>query len=251
MSTEAPESTTEQAETQEQPTLVVPSPASKTAPSAPALTSDQLVSAVKSDPTLRSALVEALRPEWQKDTQSVKDKRIAGLMSDVEQWKAYLKAAGGDVDLAAREMRIDTILEGRDSPQVRGGTGETEEVAYMKARTELTLKNAGIPFDDPEYKLLAAQYEARVNPTQWVDVVEHFAETRQKKVSKQTSVTASAAVGGGGSAAPAGDLDALTEEREAIQSGKRGSLTDPKLREKRKELRKQLAELTPQRQDIR
>jgi len=245
MSTEALENEQKQAEAQaSQP--VVPSTVSATAPSAK-LDADSLASALKSDPTLRSALVEALRPEWQKDTQSVKDKRIAGLTDDVERLKVYIQKTGGDVDAAVREMRVDELLEGRPA---RGGA-ESEDVAYMTAKSALILKDAEISFEDPEYRLLVAQYEGRINPNQWVDVVQHFADSRQKKATRQTSVTASAAVGGGGSAAPAGDLDALTEELEAIQSGKRGSLTDPKLQAKRKELRKQLADLTPQRPDIR
>ena len=253
MSAELPENARELTETQEKPTPAVPSPVSAVTPSAPSLDADLLANAL-ANPKVRGALVETLRPEWQKDSQSVKDKRIAGLTDDVERLKAYMKATGGDVDAAVREMRIDDVLEGRASPDtVRGRTvPESQDEAYMKARSAQILNDAQISFDDPEYGVLVAQYQGRVNPAQWVDIVANLANSRQKKATKQTGVTAAAAVGGGAAAAPgSGDVDALTAELEAIQAGQRGSLTDPKLREKRKELRTQIAALTPQRPDIR
>src|SRR3989304_661535 len=206
MSAELPENAQELTETQEKPTPAVPSPVSAVTPSAPSLDADLLANAL-ANPKVRGALVETLRPEWQKDSQSVKDKRIAGLTDDVERLKVYIQKSGGDVDAAVREMRVDELLEGRPA---RGGA-ESEDVAYMTAKSALILKDAEISFEDPEYRLLVAQYEGRINPNQWVDVVQHFADSRQKKATRQTSVTASAAVGGGGSAAPAGDLGALTE----------------------------------------
>lgn len=226
--TDAPEIKQEPAETQDKPVLSVPSPASA-APSAPSLGSDQL-GALLADPKARSVLVESLRPEWQREIQSIKDKRIAEL-----------------------ETQVARLQEGSASPEpVRGGTvQENPDAAYMKAKSQLLLDNAGIPYDDPQYKLLVAQYEGRVNPNQWVDIVQTLADSRTKKGVKQASVTPAAAAGGGGTAAPAGDVDSLTQELEEIQSGRRGSLTDPKLKERRKALRTQLAALTPQRPDIR
>ena len=177
-----------------------------------------------------------------------------GRFKDVQRIADYLAQSSGNVEQAARNLVLDEIVAERQGPQ--GGAEGTASAIdrpweTARAKSAAILSGAGLAVDDPGYVALVEQYRGRIDPSDWPDIAQHYADNATRKQSRQTSVTASAAVGGGGSAAPAGDVDTLTEELEAIQSGKRGSLTDPKLQAKRKELRRQLAELTPQRPDIR
>lgn len=176
-----------------------------------------------------------------------------GRFKDVQRIADYLAQASGNVEQAARNLVLDEIVAEHQGPQGGAeGTAPADRAwTTAQAQSAAILVGAGLAVDNPEYKVLVEQYRGRIDPGDWPDVVQRFADNAARKVSKQSGVTAAAAVGGGGTAAPAGDVDSLTAELEEIQSGKRGSLTDPKLKERRKALRTQLAALTPQRPDIR
>ena len=206
---------------QASPTPSVPSVASAPDSSGPDFNADQFVSAL-SDPRVRAAAVEALRPEWTKDDQSTKDVRIQGLTDDVDTLKQYLTASGGNVDQAVREMRIDAILEGNAPPA--GGTagGNETNQAFMEARTAQLLGDAGVDFEDPDYKMLVAQYGGRVtDPNQWLAVVEGFTATRTTNRAKQENIPGAAAASEGGNVLGTGgdeDIETLTAQLAKLQA---------------------------------
>lgn len=251
--TERPESTSEPVEGQEQPTPAVPSPVSadKLSSAQPALSASDLANALR-DPQVKKTLTDMLKPEWEKADQSVKDRRIRGLTDDIERLKAYVERAG-DFDQGVRDMQVDDILAANRYGEVVGATStEQQDVAFMEARSAQILQDAGIGFDDPDYRVMVSQYQGRVTPEQWIELVQGLASNRTRKVAKQQGVTQAAAIVPGGQApTAAGDLDSLVAELDAIHKGQRGSLTNPKVQQRRKELRAQIAAQTDQRPDIR
>lgn len=180
-------------------------------------------------------LAESLRPEWQKDDQSVKDRRIAGLTDDVERLKAYAKAAGGDLDKAVREMQIDDMLAGRSESKVPGRTesGSSGLEAAMQAVSTEILSGAEIDFDDPEYVALTKQYAGRIqNAEDWRAVTQAFADRRTTKAAKQEGVTDAATVGATGKAVSTGEksYDELAVELDELKS--KGSSRENMIRQR-------------------
>lgn len=224
MPDETTESAPEKPESPEKPTQKAPSVPSVDKPpsSEPGLSAEKLAK------ELAPHLAEALRPEWQRDDQSVKDRRIQGLTDDVTRLEQYIKAQGGDVRKAVREMQVDDLLSSGRSSSVPGrtdGGGEGLKAA-MEAVSTQVLTGAGIAFDDEEYTSLVKQYGNRVtNADNWRAVVQSFADRRTSKASKSDSVTGAAAAGktGGTSTATKADEDALNKEYEEIMGWKRGN----------------------------
>lgn len=240
---ETRESAQEQSENEDSPSPAVPSVVSgEKQPSGSRIDAELFVSAL-SDPRVKAAAVEALRPEWEKDDQRVKDKRIQGLTDDVARLKQYVNAAGGDVDRAIREMQIDDILEGRASPARGSAGGNESSQAFMEARTAQLLSGAGIDFDDPDYKMLVAQYGGRVtDPNQWIGVVEGFVGSRQSKKAKQENIPPAAAASESGNVLGVEgdeDIESLTEQLNKL----RAQRATPATMEQRTQIRKKLTAL--------
>ena len=228
------ESTQEQPEAEESPTPSVPS----------VVSGDTQPSETQFDPdALASKTAEKLRPMIQEEVarsfQSGKDVRYAS----VEKIHSYLEAAGGDVAKATRDMKLDEIYERLDSEGEVGAytPGSGSDEAFMEARTGQLLRDAGIDFEDPDYKMLVAQYGGRVtDANQWISVVEGFTATRQSKRAKQENIPGAAAASEGGnviSAEDDKDIETLTQELNKLQALPATAET----MEKRKELRKRLS----------
>ena len=168
-------------------------------------------------------LADSLRPEWQKDDQSVKDRRIAGLTDDVARLKSYMSKSGGDVDKAVREMQIDDMLAGRSESKVPGRTesGSSGLQAAMQAVSTEILSGAEIDFEDPEYVALTKQYGGRIdNAEDWRAITQAFADRRTSKAAKQEGVTEAATVGATGKVAATGEktYDELAAELARLKS---------------------------------
>lgn len=208
------ESTEEQQEDTGSPSPKTPSLVSPGEASAPTFDSDALA----------SATAEKLRPMIQEEVsrsfQSGKDRRFA----DVELISQYLQNAGGDVAKAARDMKLDEIYESLNSDGAAGTAtqGSESSNAYMEARTEQLLAGAGMTFEDPDYKMLQAQYEGRItDPEQWISVVEGFTGQRQTKKAKQENIPGAAAASETGTVVAAEgdeDIESLTQELARLQA---------------------------------
>src|SRR3990167_215473 len=126
------------------------SPTSETPPSA-APDADAIVS------RLKEALLPELKSYVDRGTQSVKDRRIAGIERDLQTLKTALDAHGGDVNKAAREIAIDEFLsERQESPSNLGKVGEDWGARVQKLLADAE-KSAGVkvPIDDPELQSAA------------------------------------------------------------------------------------------------
>ena len=126
------------------------SPPSETPPSA-APDADAIVS------RLKEALLPELKSYVDRGTQSVKDRRIAGIERDLQTLKTALDAHGGDVNKAAREIAIDEFLsERQESPSNLGKVGEDWGARVQKLLADAE-KSAGVkvPIDDPELQSAA------------------------------------------------------------------------------------------------
>ena len=180
-------------------------------------------------------LAESLRPEWQKDDQSVKDRRIAGLTDDVARLKSYMTKSGGDVDKAVREMQIDDMLAGRSESKVPGRTesGSSGLQAAMQAVSTEILSGAEIDFEDPEYVALTKQYAGRINDAEnWRAVAQAFADRRTTKTAKQEGVTSAATVGASGVASVASDdADTVAAELDGLLDGRQTPATQKRIAE--------------------
>jgi hypothetical protein len=249
MTDEKLESGQEPQETQETPSPAVPSvPSGDKQTSAPPVDAEALAR------QLAPHLVEALRPEWQKDDQSVKDKRIAGLESNVDALTAQLKAMGVSPDVIAkaqREAAVDIMLKGQQEP-VRGGT-EGEVKGAMESISAQYLSEAGIAFDDPAYLALVKEYGWINTADNWRAVMKTFVETASTRQAKQASITPAAVIGQASKTETSDDADALAAELERLQHPRPGEpgLSHPDNKQRRKEINARLKELTPQRPDIR
>ena len=194
-------------------------------PSTPSLVSPGEASAPPFDAdALASKTADLLRPmieqEVSRTFQSGKDKRYA----NVELISKYLENAGGDVAKAARDMKLDEIYERLDSDGAAGAApqGSESNQAFMEARTAQLLSGVGIDFEDPDYKMLVAQYGGRItNPEQWIGVVEAFTGQRQNKQAKQENIPGAAAASEGGNVITAEgdeDIESLTQELTRLQA---------------------------------
>lgn len=182
-----------------------------------------------SDPRTKAAVVEALRPEWRKDDQSLKDSRlerhdksIDDLTGDVVRLKSYIQATGGDVDRAVREMRIDDVLAGHTPVAASGlvDDGDESPKKFATAKTQLALDDAGIPYDDPAYMVLVSQY-GTLPAEQWINVAETWAGQQKDKRAKQENIPGAAAASEGGNVLASGgdeDIESLTEQLAKLQA---------------------------------
>ena len=131
---------------------------------------------------------------------------------DVRKIAEYLKKFGGDVEVAAREMAIDRLLEGRETEaRVPGRTPARSTQADFAARTEEILEEAGIPLDDPE--VLEMQKSPVANEGDWYRKLTKLGIKR----AKQGGVTASATIGSAGKASAPIEGDALLAEITELQ----------------------------------
>ena len=152
MPDEPTESAPEVAEAQALPTPAVSQPSEVQQPSATADT-DAIVL------RLKEALLPELKQYVDRGTQSVKDRRIAGLEKKIEELasaKVALDAHGGDVHKAARDLAIDEWLTKGEQQPASGRSGEDWETGVQKILSEAE-KSAGVkvPLDDPDLQAVA------------------------------------------------------------------------------------------------
>ncbi|MHC4619667.1 MAG: hypothetical protein ACYTEQ_18120 [Planctomycetota bacterium] len=238
--TEELESAQEQTEETQSP--AVPSAVSGDKPtSAPSVNVEEIV----------DALMPKLEEQIERRVQSTKDRRFATMGDDIERLKSYIKGAGGDVDRAVREMKLDDLIEQGGSPaQVQGGTGASgAEAAFEVISTEL-LSGAGIAFNDAEYNAFVEQNSGKVrDPAHWREMVKAHIDRRQSKATKQESVTdAAAASTSGATIAPQDvneEMSATSKKLFEYYSGQHGSPDDPQNVEEIRKLEARLNEIEP------
>jgi len=115
---------------------------------------------------LKEALLPEIRQLVERQGQSLKDRRIAGIERDLQTLKQYLDGSGGDINRAARELAIDELLsQGAEQTANQGKVGEDWQAGVLKILEEAE-KTAGvkISLDDPE--LVAA---ARGQYASWAE----------------------------------------------------------------------------------
>ena len=165
---------------------------------------------------IASATAEKLRPmikeEVARTFQSGKDVRF----DSVEKIHKYLQDAGGDVAKATRDMKLDEIYERLDSNAAAGTAAQgSDNEKYAQAQTQLALDDAGIPYDDPAYVSLVAQY-GTLPAEQWIDVARTWAGQQKDKRAKQENIPgAAAAASESGKVITAEgdeDIESLTQE---------------------------------------
>lgn len=147
----------------------------------------------------------------------VSDPRFA----DVQKVSEYLKAAGGNVEQAARNILLDEMIEREQKVPQRpsGNVSEAEANAVIEAQTTLILEGAGIAFNDPRYLALYDQYKDRISsPQTWESVLKTAIDTWNK----QTTPKPAALVPEGRSAPPPASLQA--EYDEAAKQIKQGDI---------------------------
>lgn len=142
---------------------------------------------------------------------STKDKRFAALEGvdpdTLRRFKSYLEKAGGDENVAIREMKVDDLINGRTSQQPDlGRSGDVEK--RMTRYVRRLLSSAGISFKDPEYAAIVAKHSrGALDEEAFYDDVDVLVEKAHAKTGKQEGVSASAVVMEGGNIAPpTGDL---------------------------------------------
>jgi hypothetical protein len=206
---------------EEQETEVTPKPSAPSVPSG-----DQPTSPASSDDDVLERLA-----------QSIKDRRFAAQEKELTEIKTQLS-------------ELTSLLKSDSQPtakEVPGRTDGVDDWAYAEAMSAQYLDEAGIAYDDPDYKALSDRYKGKVTPQQWLDIAQGHIKTRSTKAVKQESVTEAA-----GATAP-GKTVVISEDEtveslanrlaEINTSGK--TATDPKLRAEREELRAKLDELSP------
>jgi hypothetical protein len=238
--TEELESAQEQTEETQSP--AVPSAVSEDKPtSAPSVNVEELL----------DTLMPKLEERIERSVQSTKDRRFATMGDDIERLKSYIKSAGGDVDRAVREMKLDDLIEqGGSGAAVQGGTDASgTEVAFEAISTEL-LSGAGLAFDDAEYTAFAGQWSGKVrNPAHWREVLGAHLDRRQSKATKQESVTDAAAASTSGATIGSEDKDtemaSINRQLFEYYSGAHGSPDDPKNMQEIQKLNARLNEFEP------
>lgn len=142
-----------------------------------------------------------VRDELQRGTQSIKDKTLKPLAGvdpvALKKVVDLVQKHGGDVDAAARELKIEAAiekLEGGEDVSASGGnrSGRTEPTAQevaeqVRQRTETILERAGIPPTDEEFRKFVDQARKdKIPPAVYVDKLETWAwqETRKRAVSE-------------------------------------------------------------------
>ncbi len=179
---------------------------------------------------------------------STKDKSVAGLLNKVEEIVGWVEQAGGDPNKIRTDLKISE-LEGQIAAQGSGGavgtapTGDAQSL--MQGDSTKILNEAGIAFDDPEYKQLVAD-NAGAGREDWNNTLSVFAVKRARKGLKSGGVTAAAAVIESGAAPVAGaEEDGLLQELNGFYAGEHGSLTKPENRTRMKEISAKLDEISP------
>jgi hypothetical protein len=150
---------------------------------------------------LMPAFRDLVREELQRGTQSIKDKTLKPLAgvdpAALKRVVDLVQKHGGDVDAAARELKIDAVLEGAQGGEDNSGSGghrsgRTEPAAQdvaeqVRQRTETILERAGIPPTDEEFRQFVDQARKdKVPPAAYIDKLETWAwqETRKRAVSE-------------------------------------------------------------------
>jgi flagellar motor switch/type III secretory pathway protein FliN len=171
---------------------------------------------------IASATAEKLRPmirqEVDRTFQSGKDVRYAS----VEKIHKYLEAADGDVGKATRDMKLDEIYERLDSEAAAGtaAQGSDSQEKFAQAKTQLALDDAGIPYDDPAYVLLVAQY-GTLPADQWINIAETWAGQEKNKRAKQENIPGAAAASEGGTVISVEgdeDIESLAQELDKLMA---------------------------------
>lgn len=158
-------------------------------------------------------VIKRLDPDLDKKVdqrfKKVSDPRFA----DVQKVSEYLKAAGGNVEQAARNMLLDEMIEKQAVPQgPSGNVSEEEANAVIEAQTTQILDGAGIAYNDPRYKALYDQYKDRISsPKAWETVLKTAVETWNK----QSTPKPAAVVPEGRSVPPPASLQAEYDEAAA------------------------------------
>ena len=124
---------------------------------------------------LEERLVSRLTPIIEKAVQSTKDRRFSKL-DELISLAEKIKTVGSDNIKAAREVVSD------EQPVQDLGRSEDAAVVRMQAESEILLKDAGVPFDDAEYKQLVDKYGGRIKRAEdWSPIVRTFAEARKRR----------------------------------------------------------------------
>lgn len=154
---------------------------------------------------------------------STKDKRFAALEGvdpdTLRRFKSYLEKAGGDENVAIREMKVDDLINRGSQQPDPGRSGDVEK--RMTRYVRRLLSSAGISFKDPEYAAIVAKHSrSALDEEAFYDDVDALVEKTQAKTGKQEGVSASAVVMEGGNVAPpTGDL---TEKYKSEMAAARG-----------------------------
>jgi hypothetical protein len=170
-------------EAAEQPAPVVPSGGSQTSGSEqPSPDVVPIVEALKAEiaELKKQVSQEALDARVDARFKSGKDKRFA----KVDEIYAWVQKSGGNVERIKSDLEISDLREQLASMQGSRGAEGTAPAAdsdwsVAQAKTDIILRGAGIPADDPEYKRLVSSYQGRVKPKDWPEVVDSFAKGRK------------------------------------------------------------------------
>jgi len=147
---------------------------------------------------------------------SANDRRFA----KIEEIYRWVQEAGGDVNKIKSNLEISDLREQLAAVQ-SGGKGAVATAAQpdsdwtvAQAKTDIILRSAGIPSDDVEYNNLVNQYQGKVKPSDWPEIVEMF--TKSRRGGSPASVVAEA----GRNAPVSADADSLSQRLvAATQSG--------------------------------
>ena len=175
--------------------------------------------------SFRKQIVEVLTTELPKAVSSLKDRRFDNLdksLSDVHQIKAYLDAAGGDVQRAAREIAVDRLIQSA-SPESSGRDNGQERQSRLQQKATDILSDAEIAPNDP----LVTDWAAKTYASE-ADAVHALTRAVVKRGKQGRTVPGSAVIveGGGQVSQPPGDVDELTNKlNRAIASGNTSAIS--------------------------
>lgn len=189
--------------------------------------------------------LKAFRQELNKDFdervrqfQSGVDKRLSGY-GNLSQ---LLKRAGVPVNpealaAAQREMELDEVLEERrQGPSVRGRTDDSREV-FQVVSAEI-LDQAGIAYDDADYKAFVAKHSGRVkDPEHWRTLMKVFTDRKGRQAAAPNPA---AAVAESRTNQPTKAAESEEELRAELASLLKKSPSDPTVLARRVEIAAQL-----------
>jgi hypothetical protein len=166
-----------------------------------------------------SAIVEEATKRVKEELNAVLDERVDARFKSandrrfakVEEIYRWVQEAGGDVNKIKSNLEISDLREQISNLQ-SGGKSAVATAAQpdsdwtvAQAKTDIILRSAGIPSDDAEYNNLVTQYQGRVKPQDWPEIVEMFSKTRRG--GSPASVVAEA----GRSAPVSADADSISQ----------------------------------------